>query len=199
MSNRAARASRGAVFAAVATITAAAAHTLGGGAPPSLLYCAILFALATPLAVALASPRPEPWRAALAVGASQLLFHGAFALMGDIGATSGSMMSVTPGHVHDTTMTMSADAAAPAYADMTLLHVLAALVTVALVCRGESALAAIGAWMVRAAAVPAGSPHGPGVPRGAGFIPEPPPVSFVFPPGLGRRGPPASLPSPSAA
>jgi hypothetical protein len=198
MNTRAARAIRGAVFAGIATITAAAAHTLGGGVAPSPLFCAVLFALAVPPATALASPRPAPWRAALAVGAGQVLFHAAFALVGDIGEGSTTAYAML-GHAHGATSTWTMDAAGVAGADMTLAHVLAAIVTIALVCRGESLLARIAAWVVRRAAVAVPAPSSSAVLRRVDALPTRPRARAVLPPGLGRRGPPAALPVPLAA
>lgn len=198
MSTRAARAIRGAAFAGIATVTAAAAHTLGGGAAPSPLFCAILFALAVPPATALASPRPAPWRAALAVGAGQLLFHGAFAVVGDIGIGAATAHA-TLGHVHGAASTWAMDATGAAGVDMTLAHVLAAIVTIALVCRGESLLARIGAWVVRRAAAAVTVPSSSAVLRRVDAMPARPRARLVLPPGLGRRGPPSPLPVPLAA
>ena len=70
----------------LATVVAATAHTLAGGGAPSPLFCAVIAALAVPGATALAGPRPALWRTALAVGGSQVLFHAAFAVTGDLGA-----------------------------------------------------------------------------------------------------------------
>jgi hypothetical protein len=213
MSTRAARASRGAVFAAIATVTAAAAHTIGGGVAPSPLFCAILFALAVPLATALVSASPalsrgvlskaSVWRTGLAVGASQALFHAVFAVVGDLGAAP---VSLTQGHAHGYAALAGTDAAVhlsttvtPVGVDMTIAHVFAAVVTIALVCRGEAALAAIAAWIVRAAAAPLPGPVPPRVPRRVASIPALPRTATVVPPGLGRRGPPHVLSSSFAA
>lgn len=198
MSTRAARAIRGAVFAGIATVTAAAAHTLGGGAAPSPLFCAILFALAVPPTTALASPRPAPGRAALAVGAGQLLFHGAFAVVGDIGTVAATAYA-TRGHVHGAASTWTMDATGVAGVDMTLAHVLAAIVTIALVCHGESLLARIGAWVIRRACAAVTVPSASAVLRRVDALPTRPRARAVLPPGLGRRGPPTPLPVPFAA
>jgi hypothetical protein len=213
MSTRATRATRGAVFAAIATVTAAAAHTIGGGVAPSPLFCAILFALAVPLTTALVSASPTAsrgslskaalWRTGLAVGASQALFHAAFAVVGDLGA---SPVALTQGHAHGSLSLSLTDAAVhvpttvlPIGLDMTIAHAFAAVITIALVCRGEAALSAIAAWIVRAAAAPLDGPVPPGVPRRVASIPVLPRTARVVPPGLGRRGPPSVLSSSLAA
>jgi hypothetical protein len=219
MSTRATRATRGAVFAAIATVTAAAAHTIGGGAAPSPLFCAILFAFAVPLTTALVSASPAVsrgplsraalskaalsqaalWRTGLAVGASQALFHAAFAVVGDLGA---SPVPLAQGHVHGSPSLSLTDAAVhlpttvlPVGLDMTVAHAFAAVITIALVCRGEAALAAIASWIVRAAAAPLDGPVPPSVPRRVASIPVLPRTARVVPPGLGRRGPPSVLSS----
>ncbi|MFG6504230.1 hypothetical protein [Microbacterium sp. P05] len=197
MNGRAVRARRGGALAATATLIAATAHTLGGGVAPSPMFCLVLFALATPFATAFAVPRPSLWRTAAAVGVSQALFHAAFTVIGDPGWSAA-----TGPHVHGAaamaSMGAMADAAAPAHADMTLAHVLAALATILLVRHGQALIAAIRAWIIRAAS----TADAPVLrPRAAvRTVPaERPPASRVFPPGLGRRGPPRALPVPSAA
>lgn len=138
---------RGALFAASASAFAATAHTLGGGSPPSPLFCLLLAALLLPVTTALAGPRPALWRTAAAMGAAQLAFHTAFAVVGDIGAWG----PVTP-HVHgagDVTALIPTAGAAPDAA-MTLGHAIAALAAVAVVHRGERAVVVILAWFPRA-------------------------------------------------
>jgi hypothetical protein len=61
MNSRASRAVRGTALAAVATLLAAVAHTLGGGAAPSPLFCGVLLVFAAPLAIALAGARISRW------------------------------------------------------------------------------------------------------------------------------------------
>lgn len=147
MSTRSARALRGAVFAGLASATAATAHTLAGGGAPSPLFCLLLAVLALPVTTALAGRRPALWRTATAMGAAQALFHTAFATVGDIGA-----WGVASPHVHeahDALMPMADAAAMPATAAMTLAHVAAALVVIAAVHRGECIVRAIATWLPR--------------------------------------------------
>lgn len=131
----------------LATVVAAAAHTLAGGGAPSPLFCAVVAALAVPGATALASPRPALWRTTLAVGGSQLLFHLAFAATGDLGA-----WDAPAAHVHGAPLVLtstaapSSDSAGPV---MTAAHVLAAALTILAVHRGERAVRAVAQWLPR--------------------------------------------------
>jgi hypothetical protein len=189
---------RGAALAGVATVLAATAHTIGGGEAPSVLFCAILFALATPLTTAFASARPSLWRTTAAVGSSQALFHGAFGLLGDLGLSAAGGRAAA--HVHGTvSLASTADAVMTAPADMTLAHAVAALVTITVVRRGERALRVIRDWIVGAASVPAPPATHPGVPRRVAARTRILRPALIVPPGLGRRGPPLSLPTRIAA
>lgn len=135
------------MFAVLATVVAAAAHTLAGGGAPSPLFCAVVAALAVPGATALAGARPALWRTTLAVGGSQLLFHLLFAATGDLGAWDASAA-----HVHGAPVVVAATAApaaGTAGTAMTAWHLLAAAVTIAAVHRGERAVRAVAQWLPR--------------------------------------------------
>lgn len=139
MTTRAARALRGVSFATLAVLLAAAAHTLGGGGAPSPLFCAVATVLATPGAVLLAGARMSGARTFAAVAASQLVFHVAFAVTGDLGRWTPSS-----GHVHGAALELAAGAPAGAVpAGMLLAHAAAALVTAGAVCRGERVIARV--------------------------------------------------------
>lgn len=140
---RQARALRGGAAVAVATVTAATAHTLsGGGAPPFWLLVAVVV-LATPLGIALVGRRPALWRIALAVAASQALLHATFAAVGP----AAPAMAV--GHDHGALLPALGPAVALADPAMLAGHALAGLVTTALLAYGERMLRALGRGMRR--------------------------------------------------
>lgn len=198
MNSRAARTLRGAAIAAIATVTAAASHTLGGGTAPSVLFCAVLFVFAVPVATVVATTRPSMWRTILAVGSAQLSFHAAFALVGDIGIPAVVRGTMSAGmHAHDVGLLWTPNAALAPDTGMTVMHTVAALVSAALIWRGEAALAAIVDWVARAARrvlVPASAVEQ----RCTPWFASVPRAVAALPPGLGRRGPPP-LSSPSFA
>jgi hypothetical protein len=147
VSTRSARALRGSAFAVLATVIAATAHTLAGGGAPSPLFCAVIAALAVPGATALAGSRPALWRTVLAVGGSQVLFHAAFAVTGDLGR-----WDATAGHHHHAGIATAPEvsiALGSSTTAMTLAHVAAAAVTILAVHRGERVIRAILQWLPR--------------------------------------------------
>jgi hypothetical protein len=193
VSTRAVRTLRGAAFAVVATLLAALAHTLGGGGAPSPLFCAAVAALALPPSVALAGARMSRWRTAAAVGASQALFHIAFAVTGDIGPAD----ALAAGHDHlHAAAAVSSMPSALASGDAAMLpaHLVAAVVTFAAVRRGETVLAGVLRWtrtvLRRVVVVLAQAPTRPRPAVRVPFEPRPPRVSAAP---LTRRGPPAFL------
>ncbi|MDN3497291.1 hypothetical protein QL996_15230, partial [Planococcus sp. APC 4015] len=138
MHARHSRTLRGITAAAVATWLAAVSHTLGGGTAPDAALLLVVTALAAPLGVALAGRRLGLVRLTLTVVATQLLLHVAFAWTAGLDPTAGGT------HVHggalvtgDQTTTLLPDLG------MTLAHVLAALVTIALLRRGERAMRSV--------------------------------------------------------
>lgn len=143
MTTRAARTLRGSAFALIAVLLAAAAHTLADGGAPSPLFCAVVAVLAAPVAVLLAGTRPRAWRTAAAVAASQVVFHAAFTLVGDLGRWDAA----ASGHVHALDPVAGPAAAVhPPSAGMLLAHAAAAAITALLVLRGERAVVAVWRW-----------------------------------------------------
>lgn len=135
MTTRQLRALRGTAAATIATLVAATAHTLsGGGAPHALLVIAVA-ALAAPPAVWLAGRRAAWWRTAGVIAGAQALFHGAFAVVGDA-------HPLTSAHAHHAPTGIAPVVAATAgwNAGMTIGHMIAALVTILAVLRGEQLL-----------------------------------------------------------
>lgn len=186
MHARHSRALRGTAAAAVATWIAAVSHTLGGGTFPAPALLLVVTALAAPLAVALAGRRLGLVRLTLTVLGTQLLLHVAFA------ATAGLDPSIPSGHVHTGALSLSGGfASLVPDPGMAVAHAVAALVTVAVLFRGEQGLRAIaqGVRSVLARAVvslpaPAG---GPVFIPSALHVPRLARLSVV----VSRRGPPS--------
>lgn len=147
MSLRQVRVVRGAAAAAVATFIALLSHVVGGGELPGLLGILVPLVASLWPAVLLAGRRLSLWRLSVSVAISQALFHCSFVL----GATSGGTIPATAhlGHtapsaamITPAAMASSAHAAGAAHADplMWLSHGVAAIVTIAVLYRGERML-----------------------------------------------------------
>ncbi|WP_324012016.1 hypothetical protein [Microbacterium sp. JZ37] len=162
MTDRQLRALRGASASTVATVLAAVSHTVGGGAAPApLLVVAMAAVLALP-AILVVGRRPRLSRVLAAVVTTQAAFHLAFLALGSPVATRISA-SAHAGHLHaeahaHPALVETAVLATAADAPMLAAHAVAALVTTALLWRGEQLVRAIAAWaiarLVRAAALP---------------------------------------------
>lgn len=142
--SRAVRTARGFGGAVIATLFAAASHALGGGRITPIAVVATIV-LALPLCVALAGRLASLWRLAVAVGASQFLFHWCFAALGSAPTSAGGS-APNPHAAHFGPAVLGPVPPAPellasgaADASMWASHALAALVTVALLYRGERA------------------------------------------------------------
>ncbi|GAB2551034.1 hypothetical protein [Leucobacter ruminantium] len=138
--SRGARTLRGTLGAAAATLIAAASHSLAGG---SLTWQALAATaiLSLPVCVLLAGRAASLWRLSLAVCTSQFLFHWSFAGLGAPTAT-GSPAPLHAAHLaalERFAPTPLASGAAEADAAMWLGHAVAALLTIALLHRGERA------------------------------------------------------------
>jgi hypothetical protein len=204
VSIRATRAARGAAFAALASLSAATAHTLAGGGAPSPLFCVLLAVLALPLTTALAGTRPALWRTAAAMGAAQLLFHAAFATVGDIGrAGDATPADAFAAHHHGALMAAAPTPAGSAAAmaggmDVPMIgaHALAAALSVLAVHRGERMLRAVTAWLpqvVRRIRIALAPPvRAPRIPRS--IVASLVPVRLrLLGASVSRRGPPSPL------
>lgn len=135
MHARHSRTLRGATAAAVATWTAAVSHTLGGGSFPAPALILVVTALAAPIAVALAGRRLGLGRLVVTVIAAQALLHVGFA------ATAGLDPSAPTGHVHAGALPLTGGfASLVPDAGMTVAHAVAALLTIAVLFRGEQLL-----------------------------------------------------------
>ncbi|MBB5642820.1 hypothetical protein [Cryobacterium roopkundense] len=146
MTTRWARFTRGWIVAFVSTFVAAVSHTLGGGSGPGLLPIVVSLAFAGMICVALAGRTLSLWRGALAVLASQLIFHGLFSLGGSGGALSPDAIAASATHQHallpgviQATGTATTHGAGHDGAAMWAAHLVAAVVTIAALRFGERA------------------------------------------------------------
>lgn len=150
--SRAARTARGAIGAVLATVLAAASHSLAGGEVSAFaVFAAGVVAL--PVCVALAGRAQSLWRIALAVTVSQFLYHWAFSGIGNPGYDSATGF---PGGAHAAHLASYGkfvpDAVAEGSADslMWAMHAVAAIVSTLLIVRGERAVLAVGRSIRRA-------------------------------------------------
>nr|WP_274637516.1 hypothetical protein [Microbacterium bovistercoris] len=195
--SRSARAVRGVTAALVTALVAATAHTFAGGGAPSPLLVGIAVILAAPLAVALVGRRGSAVRTAAAVAAAQGVFHLAFALFADPGAVTYTAAPGMVGHAAaHTTMTMTTLHGAGSHdmspgSPMILAHLVAALVTFALLWRGERMLRALGRGIRRLVPLLVIAPWRPEVRRRIGdVLPDIPVLRSRRAPVVAGRGPP---------
>jgi hypothetical protein len=145
MSSRATRVVRGLSAAAIALFVAALSHVAAGGGAPGQAGTALAAAFAAIVCIALAGRRLSVTRLTIAVVTSQFVFH----LLFGVGSGSGSGLSVTTSQHHGrtvSTLVPDALAAAPVAPTghlhdspwMWLAHGVAAVITVALLARGEN-------------------------------------------------------------
>jgi len=144
---RTTRAARGLLSAGVATFVALFFHVVGGGDMPNWLGVLAPLTLSAPFAILLAGRSLSSFRMLVSVGMTQAMFHLMFS-WGSYGS-SGSV------HQHDDVLAanwlpgVSTNAVNAADASMGVAHVMAALVTTAVLVRGERAYRAIRAALVR--------------------------------------------------
>lgn len=139
--SRGVRTARGAAIAVSASLLAAASHALAGGEVTELSVLATaIFAL--PLSMALAGRRPSLWRLTLAVSIAQFVYHWCFAGFG-LFSERGGLSTPAPLHAAHLAQLESfvpdLATAATAGAAMWLSHAVAAVITIALLYRGEVA------------------------------------------------------------
>jgi hypothetical protein len=182
------RALRAAAASGISTVVAATAHTLAGaGAPPWWLLATVTL-LAWPSAVWLVGRRSSLARTAATVLVAQGLLHVAFAAVGTDSPQAAS------GHEHTTAgaaLNLAAGGHLHLDAGMIAAHLLAALVTVALLTRGERILRAVARGVRRLLARPgvvAAAPTPDAVPLAVAALV---PATRRFLSVLSRRGPPA--------
>ncbi|MBP6684523.1 MAG: hypothetical protein KA158_03785 [Leucobacter sp.] len=151
--SRAARTARGVIGAALSTVLAAVSHSLAGG-EISAFAVIVTAIIALPFCVALAGKVESVWRVGLAVGASQFLYHWAFAGIGVTTALSGASKLPMGSHAaHLASLERFVPTVVEAGSADTLmwvLHGVAAVVSTVLVARGERAVIALGRTIRRA-------------------------------------------------
>jgi len=145
---------RGFAGATFATFVALLSHAwVGGGGMPGMLGIVVPWLLSVVVCTLLAGRRLSAMRLSLSVIMSQLLFHTLFVL-GSITPAGG----ITP-HVHGAVPMSTAGEAiiVPEDAGMWIAHGIAAVVTIAVLHRGESIVrgllvvaSALSAWLRRA-------------------------------------------------
>ena len=143
MSSRQIRVVRGVAAAVVATFVALLSHLIAGGEVPGPLGILVPLVASTWPAVLLAGRRLSLWRLSLSVAISQALFHMMFML----GAAYGGAGAAPSHHAHGFEQILLSSAqpgavAAAMHADplMWFWHGVAAVVTIAMIHRGERAL-----------------------------------------------------------
>lgn len=199
--SRATRTARGTAGALIATLFAAASHALGGGeaAPFAMLVAGVL---ALPVCVALAGRLGSLWRLGLAVTASQLLYHWCFSVLGAAAGTAGTAGAAAGtanphlAHLGGLAFAPSAVAdAGTAGTAMWVAHAAAAILTIALLHRGERA--ALGLARLIGRALPFALPRAVSAPERAAIRPAAAParsrVSLAILSAISHRGPPRSL------
>lgn len=206
--SRAARTARGAFGALTATLLAATSHACAGGAvTPLAVLATALFAL--PLCVLLAGKMGSLWRLSLAVVTAQFIYHWSFSGLGlatpSLASSSspGSLSEPVSPHAAHLGMLPSAFFAAdttPAFvadAWMWAAHALAAVLTIALVHRGERA--AMHLIQVLRDAVPVRVPAAVSLPARPAildfFTASPSRAQPNFLSAISYRGPPAAFTS----
>ena len=160
LSSRQIRVMRGAVAASMATFVALLSHVVGGGEVPGLLGIVVPLIFSVLVCAALAGRCLSLWRLSISVALSQVLFHVLFVL-GTPG-TGVQPATMHSGHGMHGELAMlpitqaSGHAAHTLHGDVTMWfwHGVAAVVTVAVLHRGERAVLRLGdlatqmvAWM----------------------------------------------------
>ena len=170
------RALRGIAASAITVLLAATAHTLAGGGAPSPLLVFVAATLAAPPAVL----------------AAQLVFHTAFALFG-----TGSGVRFTSGvgaHAHMAMHMVTTGSAPMAHDSMSAAHIVAALLTIAALHRGERMLRALGRGIRRLLPLRiTRAPRPPTVRVVRAMFTPPTTRATIFVADVGRRGPPVCV------
>lgn len=168
MTSRHLRLLRGTASSSIATLIAAVSHTVGGGAPPHLLLMLTVSVLLTPVAALLVGTRIRLPGLAAAVISTQVAFHTLFAAAGEIAPSA-----VGGGHQHGPLVLAFPPQGATASAmdaPMAAAHLVAAVLTILLLRRGELLVQTVVRWVrmllrrpLNAPRLPVATP--PGAPR----------------------------------
>ncbi|KQQ22340.1 hypothetical protein ASF48_03825 [Rathayibacter sp. Leaf299] len=151
MQTRWARVARGVTAAVAATAVAAASHTLAGATAPTPAVLALAGAFAAVVCVFLAGRRLSLLRLSLSVLLSQLAFHVLFLASGG-GDVSVVGTTATGAHFHDggTVELVAAGGGHAAHSPlMTLAHLVAGVLTIAALRRGETLFWTLGEQLAR--------------------------------------------------
>lgn len=182
MESRWARVARGSSAALFATFLAAFSHLLAGGAAPTAFGLGACLLLSATLCTILTSRILSLWRLAIAMAASQAMFHSLFSTLGN---------PVAAAHAHDPVML--ADAAPHPHGAMWFAHVLAGALTIIAFRYGESAFWGLAATarllLARLLAFAAPAPTAPAKPVLASRAPVVRPLRELLSP-MRHRGPP---------
>lgn len=186
MTTRQLRLLRAAAASTIATVVAAASHTIAGGAAPHPLLVLAVASLLVPVAAALIGIRASRVRVALTVAVGQAAFHLAFQLLG-----SPTGVRAVAGHQHHLDLASLGPITRTAAPDALMIggHLVAAVLTTLVLWHGEAVVRTVADW-VRARLLRVAAIHRPAHPRPASLI------SFVLPPltsglasSISRRGP----------
>lgn len=196
MSIRQLRLLRGAAASVVATMIAALSHTFGGGSLPHPLLMLTVAVLLTPVAALLVGARVRLPGVAAAVTATQLVFHGAFELVGGITPTG-----LTPGAHHHGALILNIEASTAHSSLLTsspvmlAAHAAAAAVTVMLLWRGELLVQLVARWVRALLRTPQPTtPHLEDIRLPGPRSVIPPAAARLLEDCAWRRGPPARAP-----
>ncbi|MEL7584488.1 hypothetical protein [Brevibacterium casei] len=147
------RARRGAAAAVFATFLALTSHILGGGSMPTLMGIAVPLALSALVCVLLAGRKLSLPRLSVSVGISQTLFHSLFSVFTPTHTMTGPMtaldrqamqhagMGHDPGSAMASMPSMGGSGAmmhSHASPQMMLMHVIAGIVTIAVIYWAEA-------------------------------------------------------------
>lgn len=130
-------------------------HSVAGHQLPHWIVVLLTLAITLPLCAQLSSVPLSRVRLGTAIGVSQLIFHGLFALFPASGGAGSTIISGSSGahaaHQHGFTVDMATETGAASHiipdAPMVLAHVLAGVFTYAVIRRGELLITAASAWL----------------------------------------------------
>lgn len=137
LTTRVARAARGWSVAVFATVTAAVSHGLAGGTFPGAFGIVASIILAGAASSLLTARKQSPWRLAIAVGLTQVLYHAVFSGMGDPTAPVVTHQSL---HQHGAVALPEVLSVHGHSGSMWLAHVVAGVLTLLVLINAESAL-----------------------------------------------------------
>lgn len=194
MGQRAIRALRGTIAAAVSTLIAAVSHSIADGQLPSVFAVSVALTASVFVCIVLAGKSLSRPRLALAVVLSQLAYHGMFAFAppgGSVSAPAGALGA----HAQHALGSIDVQAGALAHdhgTTMWIAHVLAAVVTVLALATGEQVVRELFATLRLALSTFFEAPAPVPIPRLAALFPDAvaPRRAPVIVSSRSQRGPP---------